>query len=394
VCGCTSGQVLHHQVYLAPLELQAPDEVDIVACDRCGQCFADVPTSQITLDEGYRDHSKYADTSLHDLEATVEAQPPTDSPWDLQRLAGTAAWLAARVSPDARVLDAGCATGALIGYMQAQGFTDLVGLDPSPAATATVHRQYGVPVVTGSFLDPPSDIGSFDVVALSHVMEHLADVRGAVAGMWELTAPGGCVYIEVPDAEHYADHLVAPFNDFNTEHINHFSSSTLRTAMELAGFTTITLESKLVLCSPTDLYPAIFGLFRRPPQPAPAPQVARDDGLVESLRRYVVDSEAMLARIGADVTRRAAGRPIVVWGAGQLSMKLLAGPVGALSVSAIVDTSEAKWGQHFGSLTVIGPADVPDDDTPVLITSIHREDSIEASVRSWFPDREIIKLRG
>jgi len=32
------------------------------------------------------------------------------------------------------------------------------------------------------------------------------------------------VYIEVPDAARYIDFLYSPFQDFNTEHINHLSS--------------------------------------------------------------------------------------------------------------------------------------------------------------------------
>ena len=33
----------------------------------------------------------------------------------------------------------------------------------------------------------------------------------------------GLLYVEVPDAVAYTEYLYAPFQDFNTEHINHFS---------------------------------------------------------------------------------------------------------------------------------------------------------------------------
>jgi SAM-dependent methyltransferase len=393
VCAATTGTVLHHQVYVAPKELQAPPEVDIVACDRCGVCFADLPTPQEVLDEAYRDHSKYADTSLYDETDPEEHRPPSDAPWDLQRLAGTAAWLAQNVSLSSRVLDAGCATGALLGYLQQEGFTDLVGLDPSPIATATAARTYHVSTVTGSFFSPPDDLGLFDLVVLSHVLEHLSDVRGAVAGMWALTKPGGSVYIEVPDAARYADHLVAPFHDFNTEHINHFSGTTLRLAMELAGFETTLVSHKLVLCSPSDAYPAAFGLFRRPTEAAPAPVIERDDDLVEAVNRYVDASARLLDELGTRIHDSVGTASVVVWGAGQLSMRLLAGPIKSVDVAALVDTSESKWGQHYGDLMVVGPEQIDDDGAPILITSIHHQESIEQSVRSRFPDRAVITLR-
>ena len=157
VCGNRTGSVLHHQIFVVPEELQAVTEVDIVSCTRCGACFSDMPTSQEELDDIYRDHSKYADTTLYSDE--VPDQPPTDAPWDLQRLAATATWLAERTSLDARVLDAGCATGALLGFLQHEGFSDIVGLDPSPMATRTAARTYAVPTVTGSFFAPRTTSG-------------------------------------------------------------------------------------------------------------------------------------------------------------------------------------------------------------------------------------------
>ena len=393
VCGCPTGTVLHHQVFLAPAELQAPPEVDVVACDRCGVCFSDLPTQQEVLDESYRDHSKYADTSLYDEGADAEHRPPTDAPWDLQRLAGTAAWLADHCDLSARVLDAGCATGALLGFLKAEGFTDLVGLDPSPIATATAARAYGVPTVTGSFFSPPVDLGTFDLVVLSHVLEHLADVEGAVRGMWQLTRPGGLVYLEVPDASRYAELLVAPFHDFNTEHINHFSAEVLELTMRLAGFEVHTIGHKEVLCSPTDPYPAAFGLFRRPEGRESAPAIERDEALVARVREYVAVSGALLDRIDDRLRADIGDGPVVVWGAGQLSMKLLAGPLRDANVTDLVDTSEAKWGQHFGDLVVVGPNDVTADDTPILITSIHHQESIESTVQSLFPARRLLTLR-
>ena len=396
VCAFGEGEFLHHQEYLAPRELHAPGAVDIVACARCGVGFADFVARQEELDEAYRDHSKYADTSLyagHEDDDEQRVQPPTDAPWDLKRLSHTAQWLSQHVPLTSRVLDAGCATGALLGYLIERGFSDLVGLDPSPVATKTVAEQYAIPTVTGSFLDPPEDLGTFDVVVLSHVLEHLADVNSAIQGLWTLTRPGGSVYIEVPDAERYADYLVAPFHDFNTEHINHFSSATLLTAMNLAGFEAVIVDKKEVLCSPTDLYPAVFGLFRRPPHPEPAKEISKDVALILSLRRYVDDSSALLTAIVDRVLAEVGDEPVVVWGAGQLSMKLLAGPLDSVTVSTVVDTSASKWGMHLGPYEVVGPDAAKGTTDPVIITSIHHQQSIRETIEAELGARRTIVLR-
>jgi SAM-dependent methyltransferase len=382
--------VLHRQVFVAPEQLQRESVVEVVCCVRCGVGFSDIPTAQDALDDIYRDHSKYADTTLYSDD--VPDRPPTDAPWDLQRLAATASWLAEQTSLDARVLDAGCATGALLGFLKREGFTNIVGLDPSPSATATAARTYGVPTVTGSFFDPPDDLGSFDLVVLSHVLEHLTDVSGAIAGMWQLTRPGGCVYIEVPDACRYVHHLVAPFHDFNTEHINHFSPQTLQLAMELGGFTTEHLATKDVMCSPVDTYPAVYGVFRRDPITRQALDVVYDDGLPQALERYVEQSQELLERITAHIRAELGDRRVAVWGAGQLSMKLLA-ELDDREVVALVDTSESKWGMRYGDLIVVGPQEIADGTEPILITSIHHETSIVNSIRAALPEREYIRLR-
>jgi hypothetical protein len=254
-----------------------------------------------------------------------------------------------------------------------------------------------VEAYAASFLDPPPDIGQFDLVVLSHVLEHVLDVRGALDALRTLVKHGGLAYIEVPDAARYADYLVAPFNDFNTEHINHFSGSSLSQALKRHGFEPLTVAQKDVLCSPVDPYPAVFGLFRRTGGTAEhALEVQRDEQLAPSIRRYVERSEALLDLMTRRVLDHVRGRPVVVWGAGQLAMKLLAGPLSGLDVLALVDTSEPKWGQRFDDLVVEGPGGLDHldlSDTPIVVTSVHHQESIVRAIAERFPGAPIVTLR-
>ncbi|MCJ7437016.1 MAG: class I SAM-dependent methyltransferase, partial [Acidimicrobiia bacterium] len=274
VCGSGQGRVLHSQQFVAPDEFETERAFDVTECSACGMVFADTVVRQDVLDELYRDHSKYADTSTF-ATATPAVDPefagdapdgetPPEAPWDLQRLEQTAEYLALAVpNRDTRVLDAGCATGALLGFLGEHGFSALTGLDPSPIAVAAANRRHGINAVTGSFLDPPPGFGPFDVIVLSHVLEHVTDVQGAASGLRSLLAPDGLVYVEVPDASRYADHLVAPFHDFNTEHINHFSLPLLDRLLGNHGFEPIEEETRTVLCSANDEYPVALGLWKQ-----------------------------------------------------------------------------------------------------------------------------------
>jgi SAM-dependent methyltransferase len=397
VCGGGTGEVVTRQEFVAPTALFAASAVDIVLCDSCGMCFTDVALAQATVDTSYAEHSKYADTSVYE-EAIEVVDVPTGAPWDLERLEATAEWLAAVVPHSARVLDAGCATGALIGYLQREGFADVVGLDPSPVAIAHARQAYGVPAVTGSFMDPPRDLGQFDLVVLSHVLEHLVDVQGAVASLRSLVKPGGAVYIEVPDAMRYHEFLVAPFHDFNTEHVNHFSDRLLSRLMRTSGFEVRELHTKIVQVAPESSYPAVFGLFERAAADGEAHRAAEppDVALGEAIRAYVRGSEQMLEGLDAWLRAEVGRGPVVVWGAGQLAMKLLAGPLRDTRVEAIIDSAHDKWGGCFGDVPVIDPArldELDDGDVPILVASIHHQDSIVSAITTSFPQRRYVTLR-
>ncbi len=382
VCGNAEGEVLHHQSFLAPDELHAPPEVDIVSCARCSFVFSDIASEQAQIDEAYEQHSKYADTSLYESHDEAAAIAP-DAPWDLDRLEKTAAFLATKVADhSARLLDAGCATGSLLGFLKREGFTNLVGLDPSPVATKTATRLHGVEAVPGSFITPPNGLGQFDVIVLSHVLEHLLDVQAAVASMFDLLKPEGVVYLEMPDATRYAANLVAPFHDFNTEHINHFSPQTLRWLMATHGFAEIEVGRKTVMCSPSDPYPALYGIWRRPAQaPTTASDPLPDEELTTAIRAYIEQSRALMERYAETLNEAIDGNEVVLWGAGQLTMKLLTGPLKDVRVRAVIDTSPQKQGLHIGEVEILAPSAIHGVDLPIVVGSVHHEASIVHTIR-------------
>jgi 2-polyprenyl-3-methyl-5-hydroxy-6-metoxy-1,4-benzoquinol methylase len=373
---------LHHQAFAAPRELHVPQSYDVVACERCGFVYADQATPQHEIDRDYEAHSKYAANVAEP--AATHAAFPTDAPWDASRLDGVATYLADRLPASLRVLDAGCSSGTFLRYLKEKGFDDVVGLDPSHEAVASAIQHNGVRAFAGSFTTPPPDLGTFDVVTLSHTLEHIADVRSAIGSLEALLKPAGIAYIEVPDAERYDSYLVAPFHDFNTEHINHFSLGVLRTLMRNAGFEEIDSAAKIVYCSERDEYPAIFGLWRKVQRPTnSADNIHRDEALVAAARRYVDASRRRMSRIDKALRADLGDRDdVILWGAGQLSMKLLRDTVLATKrIAAIVDSSPQRHGMHVGSTEIVAPTALRElPPFPIVITSIHSDEAIAQTI--------------
>ncbi len=394
VCASDSVQVFHHQSFAAPRELNAAPEYDVVGCERCGLAYADHDVSQQTIDLAYEAHSKYATEMVTDA-GRLEASPPTDPPWDLARLRDVAAYLADKIiDKNARVLDAGCSNGSFLAFMREQGFTNLLGLEPSHTAVATAVQFNRVDAIAGSFITPPPDIGRFDLVALSHVLEHLNDVSDAVTSLRALLKPGGLAYIEVPDAARYTDYLVAPFHDFNTEHINHFSLPVLRTLLAQYGFEEVESGAKTVLCSLVDDYPAIFGLWRKTDDKAPTLVPTLDAALARQIAKYVNESKKLFAEMNARLEQDLEGHEeVIVWGAGQLTMKLLLHSVLARKrIVTVIDSSPSRRGMHIGEIEILPPAAIKTDGIPIVIGSLHHEESILSMAHAAFPKNPIVRL--
>ena len=92
----------------------------------------------------------------------------------------------------------------------------------------------------------PALADSFDVVVLSHVLEHLLDPPELLDVIRDHLSPDGVFYVEVPhipaDAvTKYPDHVWAP--RFDEPHITFYSVPTLRQTLEQAGFDVLACDT-------------------------------------------------------------------------------------------------------------------------------------------------------
>ena len=371
ICRAAAGEVLHTQRFELPDDDPLPREYDVVTCPACGFVFADTPAPQSTYDAYYAQRSKYEDSTV--------GTGGGDRPHDRQRLEGVADFLAAQVPwRDRAVLDLGCANGGLLLALQRRGFTRLAGVDPSPACAAAV-RALGFDGHPGGIFDPPP-IGRFALVTLSHVLEHVRDLDAATAALRALLDVDGLLYVETPDAAGYADCMRAPFQDFNTEHINHFTQGSLANLMRAAGLAPVASGAKVFEVSPDVPFPAVYALARRVPGEA-APAAAPERSAVDPVRAYVARSAGELRRLDALIAPHL-GAPLQVWGTGQLLFKLLHDTcLGRADVVAFLDNNPKLQGSTLRGVAVRRPADA-EPGVPILIASTLNGPAIAAAARA------------
>lgn len=104
-----------------------------------------------------------------------------------------------------RLLDVGCGNGAFLRKAQSVGWCAL-GIDPDPKAVAAA-RAHGLDVEQGGLerFDGQSEL--FDVVTLSHVIEHVHDPADTLQRIFRLLKPGGRVWIDTPNAQAHGHRL-------------------------------------------------------------------------------------------------------------------------------------------------------------------------------------------
>jgi len=385
-CGASGVKVCHHQNFTVPEGYPLPPEYDVVVCQSCGFVYADPSATQRDYDRFYCEWSKYDDSTT----ATGSGL----SEYDAARLTQTARDIA-RVLPSraATILDAGCATGGLLTALRKSGFTAVAGLDPSPRCAAAC-RERGFQAYVGSTSAAPAHMPKFDCVVFSHVLEHVYDIPAFFAAARGLLSPGGYLYIETPDAARYAEYLYAPFQEFNTEHINHFSDRTLENTAQRFGFEAVAVERKVFPTGKDTDYPAVFGIFRDSGNSAGERPAIRDYELPERIDAYVRRSAQQMETINHHLATQLANQPrVMLWGAGQLAMKLLALPcLRSTEICALVDNNPILRGKRFGSAPVLGPQEIAGSREPIVIGTLLHAGEIISQIRRLGLHNPVLEL--
>ena len=96
-----------------------------------------------------------------------------------------------------RLLDVGCGSGQLVEVYRALGWR-VCGIEINPRACAAC-REKGLQVHQGTVFDAPFDTRQFDMILLSHVIEHVLHPIDVLKRVAELLAPNGKIVVSTPN---------------------------------------------------------------------------------------------------------------------------------------------------------------------------------------------------
>lgn len=95
------------------------------------------------------------------------------------------------------LLDVGCGDGSFLRIAQSCGWR-VTGVDPDPKAVANCH-SHGWNVLLGDIEQFKGETQLFDIITLSHVIEHVHDPMAVLRACYRLLKPGGRLWLETPN---------------------------------------------------------------------------------------------------------------------------------------------------------------------------------------------------
>lgn len=215
----------------------------VVRCARCDFVYANPPLPEAQALEA----AHYA--SAESYEASDEAGRTRAMFRD--RIA-----LIARHAPRGRLFDVGTGKGEFLAEAASAGY-QVSGTEPSAGLAAFASERTGALVHHGLLSDAPVADGSFDVITLNHVLEHVARPLDLLADVRRKLAPSGVAFVEVPNSDAHLALLADVYfrlrrRDWSSRlspvhppfHSYGYTARSLRWALERSGFRVLEMATR------------------------------------------------------------------------------------------------------------------------------------------------------
>ncbi|WP_426012012.1 class I SAM-dependent methyltransferase [Caulobacter sp. DWR2-3-1b2] len=270
------------------------------------------------------------------------------------------------------VLDFGCGGGGLL-HVLAGRFpqVDFLGFD------VNANFPSDLPNLRFSDQFPPGD---HDLLILSHVVEHMADI-GQIQGLFGLVGEGGLVHIETPDPKLYATFPQPHFGYYvDRLHINHFSQrAILRIAPQ--GFDVVAGGTYAMPYALGAFYPAQYVVLRNRQGERAVPA---------AIEGYLRDEAPRWTAVQAELR----DRKFFVYGFGDNFHRSLTpgGPLHCLkdNIIAVIDRNAAVLATDgLARFAFVEPTEVMRIDGALIVCTVSQFSKLDTFFREAYPRSEI-----
>lgn len=276
--GCASSRIRLLDVIAIPRDTKGRRVSFITGCEECGLLFSNPPPTRGELERYYSTEGPWA-AAREARTSTIRAKhlarleknrPPrrrTGRGAHTLLLGALAEYVPLYAAPPgARVLDFGCGSGnKFLDTLQDWGW-QTYGVEPSTSVAFLRHQR----------LDAPPQDGSFDLVILHHVLEHVAEPLSLLQRLAGSLREDGVLFLSVPRLDTLGQHRDLHYCINGRTHVVCFSETCLQSLLGRAGFAVAArLDQPELDDAETDGKPLRLRLIATrtatPPPPAAAP---------------------------------------------------------------------------------------------------------------------------
>ncbi len=154
-----------------------------------------------------------------------------------------------------KAIDWGCGIGALVLSLQQTG-VDAVGYDSDISAIDTGRKRWADAYLLSRCEDLTVFREKFDLLLLSHVIEHLPDIEASLKNILQVLKPNGYLFIEVPNC---CPEMIST-SEGHESHLHFFSMQSLLKLLNNLGIKGINCVS----CGPMQNFDIQFSDSQRP----------------------------------------------------------------------------------------------------------------------------------
>jgi SAM-dependent methyltransferase len=273
-----------------------------------------------------------------------------------------------------KIFDIGAADGFLLNQFYKDGWK-CSGIEPSKLMVDNALKKYQIKILNYGFEEffQEETIENYDVVLMSHVLEHLYFPKEVIKNIRSILHSNGYLYIEVPSVEGFAKYNVN--NEIMSfTHLWHFTIKSLTNFIEKQGFASIANE-----CAIEENFPVIRSLFKK------IEEGDNDDENIITVNNVSQVKNWFLKYIKLRDERKKmaiekikklflSDRQIVFYGAGQDMYDLMISEKELFKSKSfnLVDSNPSKWDKSLETVTIQNPKIIPSLNKPIVcITSRH-----------------------
>jgi SAM-dependent methyltransferase len=215
ICNNSEISVIRNLKYAMFDDSPLSDSYNLVLCNKCGFIYCDTESTSEDFYNYYTKNLHYFmnNSSGNGTLNTEEKNRYTQILYTLHKYTH---------DKNSKIIDIGSANGGFLKFLKQYGYNNLLAIDLIPECIEYIKTN-NINAKIGSTDCIPMEFKSADIIVLSHVLEHVSNLRYSIDQLNYVLKDDGIIYVEVPIINQGSSFKDAPVWDFLYEHINYFT---------------------------------------------------------------------------------------------------------------------------------------------------------------------------